>query len=46
VDNGGALIGPFILSLGSRRRVVKGRDATVVELQWCRLWEIKMGKER
>jgi hypothetical protein len=33
VDNGGALVTPFIGSLGSGRWAVKGREATAVELQ-------------
>jgi hypothetical protein len=37
VDNGGALIVPFIVSQGGGRWVVKGREAMMVELQWRRL---------
>jgi hypothetical protein len=37
VDNGGALIVPFIVSRGGGRWVVKGREAMMVELQWRRL---------
>jgi hypothetical protein len=33
VDNRGALVVPFIGSLGSGRRAVKGREAAAVELQ-------------
>jgi hypothetical protein len=28
------------------RRDVKGREAATVELQWCRLQEMEMGKGR
>jgi hypothetical protein len=46
VDNRGALVVPFIGSLGSGRRAVKGREAAAVELQWRRLWEMEMRKRR
>jgi hypothetical protein len=37
VDNGGALIAPFIGSQGGRRRAVKAREVAAVELQWRQL---------
>jgi hypothetical protein len=46
VDNGGALVMPFIGLLGSGRRAVKGRETVAVELQWRLLREMKMGKGR
>jgi hypothetical protein len=33
VDNGGTLIAPFIGPSGGEMRVVKGREAAMVELQ-------------
>jgi hypothetical protein len=44
MNNEGALIVPFIRSLGSRSRVVKRREAVAVEFQWQRLWEMEMGR--
>jgi hypothetical protein len=44
VNNEGALIVPFIRSLGSRSRAVKRREAVAVEFQWQRLWEMEMGR--
>jgi hypothetical protein len=46
VDNGGALVAPFIGSYGGGRRAVKGREATAVELQWRRLPKMGKGKGR
>jgi hypothetical protein len=37
VDNGGALITPFIGLQGDERWVIQGRKAVMVELQWHRL---------
>jgi hypothetical protein len=34
IDNGDALVTPFIGSSGDRRRAVKDREAAAVELQW------------
>jgi hypothetical protein len=46
VDNGGALIMSFIGPYGGRRRAIKGREATAVELQWHWLQEMETGKEK
>jgi hypothetical protein len=34
----------FYMAVG--RQKVKGREVAAVELQWCWLWEIEMGKGR
>jgi hypothetical protein len=44
MDNRGALLVPFIGPWDGERWAVKGRKTSVVELQWHRLWEMKMGK--
>jgi hypothetical protein len=46
VDNGGALIMPFIESYGGGRWAVKGREVMAMKLQLHRLREMEMGKER
>jgi hypothetical protein len=43
MDNGGALIMPFIGSKGGGRRAVKGREAVMVELLWRQLQEMETG---
>jgi hypothetical protein len=44
VDNGGALVAPFIDPQGGERRAVRGRKVVTVQLEWHWLWEMETGK--
>jgi hypothetical protein len=46
MDNGSALVAPFIGPIGQQKAAVKGKEAAAVELQWCRLRVMETGKRR